>query len=79
MPQIVAEPGDGLPTYEVTARSGLCLRGGPGKSFETMTVMACGTRLHTGRERDGWIEVDLEGDGRVDGWAYGTFLRPVVA
>jgi len=30
--------------------------------------------LSIGKEVDNWVEVDLEGDGVIDGWVYKTYL-----
>lgn len=63
--------------YMVTARSGLRLRGGPGTEYEILKLLPAGTVVFVQRESNGWMEVDLEGDGLVDGWASGAFLRAV--
>jgi uncharacterized protein (TIGR02594 family) len=70
--------GDGaVVVYEVSARSGLNLRGGPGESYNVLRSIPKGT-LVTGIMREGdWIQVDLEGDGVADGYMFGQYLEPV--
>jgi hypothetical protein len=63
--------------YEVIARSGLRLRSGPGLGFDTINVMPFRSRVFLGRRQDDWVEIDLQGDGFVDGWAYASYLRPI--
>ncbi len=63
--------------YEVTARTGLIVRSGPGEGFARNTALPLGA-IVTGRERDGrWISVDIEGDGKTDGYMHEGFLRAV--
>lgn len=60
---------------EVVARSGLRLRTGPGAEFPSPEVLPNGTVVHAlGRNGD-WVKVDLQGDGSVDGFVHGDFLR----
>ena len=63
--------------FEVTARSGLNLRSGPGENFRVLQTLDTGT-IVTGVGRDGsWIKVDLEGDGQADGFVFANFLQAV--
>lgn len=63
--------------YMVVASSGLNLRSGPGETFSVLKNYPNGT-LVTGQGRDGdWIKVDINGDGTVDGYMHGEFLRAV--
>lgn len=58
----------------VTARSGLRLRAGPGKSYEIKGSFPLET-LVTGLRSEGqWVLVDVEGDGNADGYMFGGFL-----
>ncbi|MEM9011264.1 MAG: TIGR02594 family protein [Pseudomonadota bacterium] len=62
---------------EISARSGLRLRGGPGTEFATITSLPLGAIVHAIGKIDGWIKVDLEGDGQADGFMSGEFLKPL--
>jgi hypothetical protein len=63
--------------FEVTARSGLRLRGGPGSKFEALRTIPLGTRVH-GLGLDGaWVQVDVNGDGAADGFMSRDFLKPL--
>lgn len=63
--------------YSVTARGGLRLRSGPGLEFDSNTMLATGSRAYLMQRRGDWAEVDLDGDGFVDGWVFATYLQPV--
>lgn len=63
--------------FQVNARSGLRLRSGPGLEFEAIQTMPLNTEVFGGNERNGWIAIDLQGDGAMDGWAYSSFLTPL--
>lgn len=60
---------------QVTARSGLRLRGGPGLEHEVLRLLPFGTRLYVERQVDGWSAADFEGDDAVDGYVYSAFLK----
>ena len=77
MPQRIeppAEPND----YRVNARNGLRLRGGPGLEFDTIKSLAMGQQVYLTQYQGDWAEVDLDGDGFVDGWVFATYLQAVV-
>ena len=65
--------------YVVVAREGLKLRGGPGIEFQSLRTLPTGTELQVvaamGTDQD-WAQVDLEGDGLVDGFVFAAFLSP---
>lgn len=61
--------------YRVIARSGLRLRGGPGTEFEIISVLPTDSIIFVDSTTNGWARVDLEGDGRVDGFASAAFLQ----
>lgn len=61
----------------VIARPHLRLRSGPGLNFDVIGRIDLGTQVYTGREQNGWVEVDLQGDDAVDGWVFAHYLRPV--
>lgn len=63
--------------YVVTARSGLKLRDGAGPGFEVLQVVPQNTRVFVVAEKDGWVAVDLQGDGVMDGWMSREFLNPL--
>jgi len=52
--------------FEVTARSGLRLRGGPGSSFDTLRTLPLGTLVHGVGQDGAWVQVDVNGDGAAD-------------
>lgn len=61
--------------FEVSARSGLNLRGGPGESYKVIETVPHGTVV-TGLARESdWLKVDLKGDGTADGYMFGTYLK----
>jgi uncharacterized protein (TIGR02594 family) len=63
--------------FKVIARSGLNLRSGPGENFRVVQSIAAGT-IVAGRGLDaGWMKVDLDGDGHVDGYMFAAFLEAV--
>lgn len=66
---------------EVTARTGLeqalVLRAGPGQAFDKLATLPGGTLVEALGRSGEWIEVDLEGDGRKDGYMHSGFLRAV--
>ncbi len=66
---------DGKVRSEVIARSGLRLRGGPGLQFGVIKTLPAGAVVYAGREQGEWIEIDLQGDGLADGWAFASYLR----
>ena len=62
-----AVPGPAVP-HTVIARDGLRLRSGPSSTADVAKVIAHGMRLNViGREGD-WALVDLQGDGKADGF-----------
>jgi len=77
MPQCI-EPPIEPDCYRVNARNGLRLRGGPGLEFDTIKSLAMGQQLYLTQYQGDWAEVDLDGDGFVDGWVFATYLQAVV-
>ena len=64
--------------FEVTARTSLNLRGGPGLEFGVIRSLSSGQHLY-GLKRSGeWLQVDVEGDGVADGYVHAGYLRPLV-
>lgn len=63
--------------FEVTASSGLRLREKPDTSATTIKILPKGTMLYIGHHLDIWTSVDLEGDGKIDGWVAAAYLSPV--
>jgi hypothetical protein len=63
--------------YQVTARSGLRVRSGSGTNFDVVNLIPFGRRVSIGQRQGEWVEVDLEGDGAIDGFVFGSFLKPV--
>lgn len=73
MPQHV-DADDARTSRRVMARDGLRLRSGPGLAHAVLRVLPFGTTLFCEREIDGWVAVDLEGDGAIDGFVSTAFL-----
>jgi hypothetical protein len=63
--------------HRVIARSGLRLREGPGTQFDIIGGLGFGQVVSVASTSDGFAQVDVEGDGRVDGFASMSFLEPV--
>ncbi len=72
------EGGGAARLYRVTARAGLRLRAGPSTTFDVIDLLAFGREVHVLARTGDWAKVDLEGDGRVDGFASMAFLDAVV-
>jgi len=72
--QTIRQPG----TFEVIARGGLRLRGGPGTEFQILDLLGFGDLVSvlafTGVAGE-WAIVDIEGDGTADGCAFAQYLR----
>lgn len=69
-------PEGGVP-HRVIARSGLRLRAGPSTAFDSLRTLPVGMQVFVaGRDGD-WAQVDLQGDGLVDGFSHAAFLRPL--
>lgn len=65
---------------QVIARGGLKLRGGPGTDFPAIQTLKDGTELTVAAFDDGdprWAVVDLEDDGRIDGFVFAALITPV--
>lgn len=71
--------GTGGRLFVVNTRDKLNLRGGPGESFEVKDKIESGQVLtvtgYAGAGQ-GWAQVDLENDGRVDGFVFAAYLKP---
>ena len=68
---------DNLADFEVFARNGLHLRQGPKRTFPSSKVLPFGSFVHVMEQTNpNWWLVDLEGDGRADGYVHKSFLRP---
>ena len=65
--------------FVVIARDGLKLRSGPSVEFSVIRTLPADTVVfvlaRTGTDET-WAQVDLEGDGRADGFVSFPFLRP---
>lgn len=73
----VESRAESIALFEVTARSGLNVRSGPGEQYRTLSQLPSGA-IVSGRTQTGsWTELDLEGDGLADGFAHSAYLRLV--
>jgi endonuclease G len=63
--------------HRVIARDGLRIRGGPDTSFERIGSRAFGEIVNVVGSQSDWHMVDLQGDGRVDGFMLGALLEPL--
>ncbi len=66
-----------LGKYRVTARSGLNIRSGPGLEFKVIDRLPFSLRVSVGKWQNDWVEVDKEGDGAIDGWAFSSYLESI--
>ncbi len=71
-----AAAGSGDP-HVVIARDGLKLRGGTGTEFPAIRTLPTDTKVNVLAREGQWALVDLQGDGRADGFVHLGFLRPV--
>ena len=63
--------------YEIIARSGVQLRRGPGTEFVSDGAHPAHTIVNALREENGWLQVDVNGDGLADGFMKASLLRAV--
>src|SRR5262249_57410052 len=68
-----------LDPHIVIARDGLRLRSGPSATAEIKRTIPEGTRVNVLAREGQWAQVDLEGDGRADGFMFLCLLKPVTA
>lgn len=62
-------------THEVVSRSSLRLRGGPGTNYDVIGSLKSGQHVNASPVSSEWSSIDLEGDGRIDGFAASAYLR----
>jgi Domain of unknown function (DUF1906)/Bacterial SH3 domain len=63
--------------HRVVARGGLRLREGPGTQFDIIGGLPFGQIVFVQSITDGWARVDIDGDGRIDGFAFAGLLERV--
>ena len=63
--------------HRVIARHGLRVRAGPGTSFERIDGCPFGEIVNVIGSHENWLIVDLQGDGRADGFMLGALLEPL--
>ena len=73
-PTLAMQAGTGE-RYRLTARNGLRLREGPGSQFDIIGGLQSDQIVVVVSIAEGWALLDLEGDGRVDGYASAGFLE----
>ena len=56
------------------ARSGLNLRAGPGTEYAVVAVLQYNQEVSVLDEGAGWLSIDTQHDGAMDGFAFGRFL-----
>ena len=66
----------GMTAMKVIARSGLNLRGGPGLEYPSLALLPFGSHLLAGKIVGDWTQVDLVGDGALDGFVNRHYLAP---
>lgn len=74
----VTERGSGAAAlYRIAARSGLNLRSGPGEEYRVVQTLPAETIVAGLGLDEGWMQVDLDGDRRADGYMFASYLRSV--
>jgi uncharacterized protein (TIGR02594 family) len=63
--------------FQVIARSGLNLRAGPGENFQIFRTLPENTIVTVTGTSGDWHQVDIEGDGKADGYMHGSYLKAV--
>lgn len=61
--------------HVVNARDGLNLRAGNSTDFAVLKTLPFGTEIFVLARKDDWAQVDLEGDGKADGFVLASLLR----
>jgi len=74
---VVPPRNDAGDRYRVIARSGLRLREGPGTNFDVIGSLQFGQVVFVKVTSGQWARVDVEGDGRADGFASLGFLEKI--
>lgn len=74
--QLAKTNSSSVQQYRVNARSGLKLRSGPRTNFETIELLSLGRLIFVGKRQGDWVEVDVQGDGIIDGFAFASYLVP---
>jgi len=77
IPVEMVRPFPPVAAYEVIARSGLQLRRGPGTEYASEGALPVHTIVNGIREENGWLQVDVNGDGLADGFMKASLLKAV--
>jgi glycoside hydrolase-like protein/SH3 domain-containing protein len=63
--------------FRVVGRAGVRLREGPGNQFDIIGGLPFGQIVFVLSISEGWARVDIEGDGRIDGFASAGFMERI--
>lgn len=63
--------------HRVLARDGLLVRSGPGLDFPERGGLPFDAEVHVMSRHGDWVMVDLQGDGKADGFMHSAFLEVV--
>ena len=67
----------GAERFRVVGRAGVRLREGPGNQFDIIGGLPFGQIVFVLSISEGWARVDIEGDGRIDGFASAGFMERI--
>jgi hypothetical protein len=75
--QLAKSNSENTRQYVVNARSGLRVRSGSGTNFDVIDLLPFGRQVFIGKRQGEWVEVDLQGDGVIDGFVFASYLKPI--
>lgn len=77
IPMDVAAAAVDSQLMKVNARDGLNLRQGPGTDFKVLSLLPFGARVYVRAQNGPWSLIDLQGDNKLDGYCFSSFLSRV--